>query len=80
MKRIETSKKVLGAVLVVCFVYMTAIIIGWFMKIPDAPAMAGVVAGIASVVVGFYEWKARRENELKIKLTYGKNTESEEVE
>lgn len=62
MVKIETSKKVLGCVLIVGGLMSIAILIGWFVGLADAPGMLGVVVSIMSVTVGFYKWKARAEN------------------
>ena len=61
-KRIETSKKVLGAVLIYCLAYLTAILIGWFMGLEGAAEMAGIIAGVISIVVTNYYIKAAKEN------------------
>ena len=65
-KRRETSKTVLGSVLIFCGVLIVAVVIGWFMKLPDAPEIIATVATVGSAVVAFYLWKAKAENLLKI--------------
>lgn len=72
-KRIETGKKVLGAVLVYCLAYLTAILIGWFMGLEGAAEMAGIIAGMVTLIVSGYYLKAARENVSK----YGKKKEEE---
>lgn len=65
MKRIETSKKVLGSVLTFCMAGIAGSMVGWFMGLPEAPAMAGIFAGLAGSVIGWYIWKAKAENIIK---------------
>lgn len=65
-KRRETSKTILGSVLIFCGALIVAVVVGWFMKLPDAPEIIATFATIGSVVVGFYLWKAKAENIVKI--------------
>ena len=65
-KRRETSKTVLGSVLAFCGVLIIVIVIGWFMKLPDAPEIIATISTIGSAVVAFYLWKAKAENVVKI--------------
>lgn len=71
-KRIETAKKIVGSVLVMGYAMQLLSFVGWYLGLPEAPLMAGINTGLMAAAVGFYVWKARRENELKITLTYGK--------
>lgn len=66
MKRIETSKLVLGGVLGFCGVLACFVTVGWFMGLDGAPAMLGVIAGVSGISIGFYSWKAKTENVIKI--------------
>lgn len=65
-KKRETSKTVLGSVLIFCGVLMVAVVIGWFMKIPDAPEIIATIAAVGSAIIAFYLWKAKAENVIKI--------------
>lgn len=65
-KKRETSKTVLGSVLIFCGVLMIAVIVGWFMKLENAPEIIATLATIGSAVIAFYLWKAKAENVIKI--------------
>ena len=65
-KRRETSKTILGSVLIFCGVMMVAVIVGWFMKLESAPEIIATFATIGSAVIAFYLWKAKAENVIKI--------------
>ncbi|NCC05234.1 MAG: hypothetical protein EOM37_14645 [Proteobacteria bacterium] len=65
-KRRETSKTILGSVLIFCGVMMVAVIVGWFMKLENAPEIIATFATVGSAVVAFYLWKAKAENIIKI--------------
>lgn len=65
-KKRETSKTVLGSVLIFCGVLMIAVIVGWFMKLENAPEIIATIATVGSAVVAFYLWKAKAENLMKI--------------
>jgi threonine/homoserine/homoserine lactone efflux protein len=65
-KKRETSKTVLGSVLIFCGVLMVAVVIGWFMKLPDAPEIIATIAAVGSAIIAFYLWKAKAENVIKI--------------
>ena len=61
MKKLSTTKKVLFGTLVVCGILLVTIVVAWILL--DRSDAAGlVVTGLAGIVVGFYEWKARAEN------------------
>lgn len=63
MKKLCATKKVLFGTLIVCGILLVAIVVAWIvLDRSDAAGMAGVVTGLAGIVVGFYEWKARAEN------------------
>ena len=65
-KKRETSKTVLGSVLIFCGVLMIAVIVGWFMKLENAPEIIATIATVGSAVIAFYLWKAKAENVIKI--------------
>lgn len=71
--RKETSKLVLGWVLIVCLVFSITILVGWFLGLDGAPELVGVIAGTAGIVIGFYSWKAKNENISK----YGKGDDGD---
>ena len=66
-KRRETSKTVLGSVLIFCGVLVVSVIVGWFMKLENAPEIIATIATVAGAVIAFYLWKAKAENIIKIK-------------
>jgi threonine/homoserine/homoserine lactone efflux protein len=65
-KKRETSKTVLGSVLIFCGALMIAVIVGWFMRLENAPEIIATIATVGSAVVAFYLWKAKSENVIKI--------------
>ncbi|MPM18104.1 hypothetical protein SDC9_64510 [bioreactor metagenome] len=65
-KKRETSKTVLGSVLIFCGVIIVAVLVGWFMRLENAPEIIATIATIGSAVVAFYLWKAKSENIVKI--------------
>lgn len=68
----ETSKVVLTVVLVVCFIFTGIIIYGWLLwDRADAAGLAGVILAPAATALGFYSWKAKAENEIKLQKRYG---------
>jgi hypothetical protein len=69
-RRIETSKFALHTILAVGITGLAASVVGWFKGLPEAPAMAGVFAGLILAEVGFYTWKARAENIMKNPKTH----------
>ena len=78
-RRRETSKVVLAVVLVVCFVFTGIIIYGWLvLDRTDAAGLAGVILAPAATALGFYSWKAKAENEIKLQKRYGIKKELEE--
>lgn len=66
MKKRETSKTVLGSVLIFCGVLMVAVIVGWFMRLENAPEIIATIATVGSAIIAFYLWKAKAENVIKI--------------
>lgn len=63
MKKITTTKLVLMLTLLFCGILEALIVISWILLDKEgAASLAGVVAAPASVVIGFYEWKAKNEN------------------
>ena len=78
-RRRETSKVVLAVVLIVCFVFTGIIIYGWLvLDRTDAAGLAGVILAPAATALGFYSWKAKAENEIKLQKRYGLKKELEE--
>lgn len=67
MKRIETSKKVLGGTLISCLVFTVAAFIGWFMGREDALGILALIFALATLVVRYYMKKAEKENLAKIR-------------
>ena len=65
IKKIETSKKVLGTVLIFCMLGITASMVGWFRGLEGADRIAGVFAGMIAIEVSFYAWKSKSENIMK---------------
>lgn len=72
-KRIETSKKALGGTLIFCCVTSVAVIVGWFMGLPDVLGILGLVFALGTLVVKFYMDKAKAENLQKIKRDCNKD-------
>jgi hypothetical protein len=78
-RRRETSKVVLAVVLIVCFVFTGIIIYGWLiLDRTDAAGLAGVILAPAATALGFYSWKAKAENEIKLQKRYRIKKELEE--
>ena len=78
-KRRETSKVVLAAVLVVCFAMTGIVLFGWLKyDRTDAAGLAGVILAPAATAIGFYAWKAKAENEIKLQKRYKIKKELEE--
>lgn len=66
-KRLTTTKCVLYGTLIICGIFEAAIIAAWILwDRTDAAGLAGVIAAPAAVVIGFYEWKAKAENLIKM--------------
>ena len=72
-RRIETSKKALGGTLIFCGVTSVAVLVGWFMGLPDVLGILGLTFALGTLVVKFYMDKAARENVQKIKLNANKD-------
>jgi hypothetical protein len=71
-RRKETSKVVLATVLIVCFIFTGIVIYGWLVwDRTDAAGLAGVILAPAATAIGFYAWKAKAENQIKLKKRYG---------
>ena len=72
-KKFSASKVILGVVLFVCFVFASIIIYGWLiLQRQDAPLMLSAVLTPAATSIGFYLWKSKVENMIKLKSIYGK--------
>lgn len=63
----ETSKIALAGVLIFCACWLIACLIGWFVGLSEAYLMAAVPTTVAATSVGFYAWKAKAENVIKIR-------------
>lgn len=71
-RRRETSKVVLAVVLVVCFAMVGVVLFGWLIwDRTDAAGLAGVILTPAATALGFYSWKAKAENQIKLQKRYG---------
>lgn len=71
-RKIETSKAVLVVVLVVSFIFASVVLVGWLVfDRSDASSLMGVILAPVATVIGFYTWKSRKENEIKLKKIYG---------
>jgi hypothetical protein len=78
-RRRETSKVVLAVVLVVCFAMVGVVLFGWLIwDRTDAAGLAGVILTPAATALGFYSWKAKAENEIKLQKRYRIKKELEE--
>jgi len=74
----ETSKVVLAVVLIVCFVFTGIVIYGWLaFDRTDAAGLAGVTLAPAATAIGFYAWKAKAENQIKLQKRYGISNKNE---
>ena len=73
MKKRETSKTVLGSVLIFCGFTSVAVIVGWFMGLPDVLGILGLIFALGTLVVKFYMDKAKAENLQKIKRDCNKD-------
>lgn len=74
----ETSKVVLACVLCFCAVGAVCVLIGWIaFDRADAAALMAAVLSPALTAVGFYAWKAKAENVLKIAKGIDKDAERE---
>ena len=77
-RRRETSKVVLAALLVVCFAMTGIVLFGWLKyDRTDAAGLAGVILAPAATAIGFYAWKAKAENQIKLKKRYGISNKNE---
>ena len=73
-KRIETSKKALGGTLIFCAVFAVAVLVGWFMGLPDVLGILGLTFALGTLVVKFYMDKAAKENLKKIEQNCNNDT------
>jgi len=77
-KKRETSKTVLAIVLTVCFILAGIVIYGWLaLGRDDASGLVGVILAPAATCIGFYSWKAKAENQIKLKKIYNDYKEEE---
>lgn len=70
MKNIETSKKILIALAIVFTIFAIFGILYAWKKNNDSviTILAGGLVSALSVAIGFYYWKAKQENIIKLKL------------
>lgn len=72
MKRIETSKLILVVLTITVYLLMTiGTLLAWVKF--DSTVLKIVATGVMSgfsVALGFYYWKAKQENVIKLKATY----------
>ncbi len=67
-KKFETSKILLLTVCIISFLLVCFVMYGWFVEDrTDATGLAGIVIAPAVTVIGFYSWKAKAENSIKIR-------------
>lgn len=67
MKDKTTSKRLLLYVCLFCFTLLIFIVAAWIIwDRSDAAGLAGVVISPAVTAIGFYCWKAKAENVLKL--------------
>jgi hypothetical protein len=76
VKKPETSKLVLGAVLAFCGAFALAILVGWFTGKEDATGLLAAICVPAGTALGYYYWKAKNENISK----YADHDESEDID
>ena len=70
MGKLSTSKLLLFIVCVVSFVLLTVVVLAWVIwDKTDATGLAGVVISPSVAVIGFYTWKAKAENMIKLGFT-----------
>lgn len=67
-KKVETSKILLLIVCTISLILVGLVMYGWLVNDrADATGLAGVVIAPAVTVIGFYSWKAKNENLIKIR-------------
>lgn len=70
MKKTTTTKIVLYSVLIFCGIFMSLVMYGWLVLAREGAAeLAGVIAGIVTIIVTGYVWKAKAENMIKLGYT-----------
>ena len=69
-KKIETSKLVLGSVLVLTYLFVIFVCVLISITLDLSPLMYLIPAifGLATTAVGFYSWKAKTENKIKLEI------------
>lgn len=66
-KRSTTSKRLLLFVCLYSFILLLGVVAAWVVfDRSDAAGLAGVVISPAVTAIGFYSWKAKAENVLKL--------------
>lgn len=79
--RMEFSKKILFAVFVITVIITAcAIAMSYMTQTTDVYAyLIPAIFAELGIGTGFYYWKARKENEIKLKSAFGEIFESEEM-
>lgn len=78
-KKRETSKTMLMWACVYSFVLVFVVVLAWAIwDRADAAGLAGVVISPAITAIGFYTWKAKTENAVKLKKS-GINITMEDI-
>ena len=79
-KQRETSKILLFFSCVFSFALLFAVVLAWIiLDRTDAAGLAGVVVSPAVTSIGFYSWKAKAENVLKLQK-HGLKITMEDIE
>lgn len=66
-KRMTTSKVLLLAACIYSFILLFLVVLSWVIwDKSDAAGLAGVVISPAVTAIGFYSWKAKAENLIKL--------------
>lgn len=60
-------KQIVFWVLIFSGCLSVAVLIGWYFGLPNAIGMFAISAGIGTIAIGYYAWKAKAENIVKIK-------------
>ena len=72
-RRVEASKKIIITLFVLfSFFALAGLLLAWFRG--DSQVLVILAGGLISamdVAIGFYYWKARKENEIKLGKLYG---------
>lgn len=75
MKKFEFSKVVLAAVLLSYFVGLTVGIWAVIVDVSLLGILLGYIGGPVVTALGFYSWKSKAENVIKLRANYPKETD-----